>query len=257
MKRKWIARVAVGLLLVLVCVRLGMWQLDRNEQRSARNAVIEANAGAEPAPLDELIQPGQRLDPADQWRSVEISGRFDADNELLLRLRPVDGQRGVHALTPLVTASGAAVVIDRGFLPGGDADGEVDVPDPPTGDVTVIARLRPSEAAGAGGEPTDGAVRRVDLDALGETLPYPLYGAWGELVSQQPAATGLQPVPPPESEAGPHLSYAIQWFLFAAVGVGGFIVLFRTERREQDDETPPDAPPSGGSGSSRRVDMGA
>lgn len=237
--RRWLVRTIAGLLLVAVCVRLGLWQLDRNEQRSARNDLIEANADGVPVPVGSLAVVDEPLDPGDQWRTVELTGHWDAGHELVLRLRPVDGERGVHAVTPLITDGGAALLVDRGFvLADGADDDQVAVPPPPDGEVTVTARLRASEDGG--GHPVSGTIRRVDVTTIGATLPYPLYGAWGELLSQDPAAGDeLRPIPPPEIESGPHLSYAVQWFLFAAIGIGGFILLVRAERREPSQTPDP------------------
>lgn len=230
--KRWLVRTVAGVLLVLVCVRLGLWQLDRNDERAARNAVIEAGIDSAPVPIDELNAPGEPLDTDDQWRNAVITGQYDPEHELALRLRPVDGTPGVHALTPLVTADGDAFLVDRGFVASeGRPDDEVDLPDPPSGTVTVQVRLRAGED-GEGAAQRAGTVRRVDTAALAETLPYPLYGAWGERVEQDPpAADGLQAVPPPEAESGPHLSYAVQWFIFAVMGVGGFFLLIRAEAR--------------------------
>ncbi|WP_158564266.1 SURF1 family cytochrome oxidase biogenesis protein [Jiangella anatolica] len=236
--RRWLVRTLAGVLLVLLCVRLGLWQLDRNEQRQDRNAVIEANVGGDPVPAAELAPPGETLATDDQWRTVEVTGRWDVDEELRLRLRPVDGTRGVHALTPLVTDDGTALLVDRGFVAAdGRDDDEIELAAPPDGEVTVTARVRRSET-GHDVDPSSGSVRFVDVEAIAAGLPYPLYGAWGELIAQVPEpATSLQLIEPPETESGPHLSYAIQWFLFAVVGVGGFILLIRGEARGSE-ETP-------------------
>ena len=230
--RRWLVRTVAGVLLVLVCVRLGLWQLDRNDERAARNAVIEAGIDSAPVPIDDLNAPGEPLNPDDQWRSAVITGQYDPGHELALRLRPVDGTPGVHALTPLVTADGDAFLVDRGFIPSeGRPDDEVDLPGVPSGTVTVQVRLRVSED-GEGASQREGTVRRVDTVALADTLPYPLFGAWGERVEQEPPASDeLQAIPPPEVESGPHLSYAVQWFVFAVIGVGGYVLLVRAEAR--------------------------
>lgn len=251
--RRWLVRTVAGVLLVLLCVRLGLWQLDRNEQRQERNAVIEANVGGDPVPAAQLVPPGQPLAEGDEWSTVEVTGRWDTGNELALRLRPVDGTRGVHALTPLVTDDGAALLVDRGFVAAdGRDDDRIDLPAPPDGEVTVTARVRHSET-GHDVDPSSGSVRFVDVEAIGAGLPYPLYGAWGELVTQDPEpATALQLIDPPATESGPHLSYAIQWFLFAVVGVGGFVLLIRAEAKGRDEthddsgaQTPAPAGPVG------------
>lgn len=227
-------RTLAGVVLVLVCIRLGIWQLDRNEQRSERNGRIEANSVTEPVPIDDLLPGSDPLPAAHEWRQVTIEGSYDPDHEFLLNLRPLDGESGVHVVTPLVTAEGTAVLVDRGFVAvDGPATERPDVSTPPSGRVEVTGRLRVSEEGrGTGGSLADGAVRFVDVDELAADLPYPLYGGWTELVDQQPPADDqLQPIPSPEIDAGPHLSYAIQWFLFACVGLGGFVLLIRAEAR--------------------------
>jgi cytochrome oxidase assembly protein ShyY1 len=69
-------------------------------------------------------------------------------------------------------------------------------------------------------------------------LPYDVYGGYGELVEQQPAAaTSPTVLPEPDPGLGPHLAYAFQWWVFAAIALGGVVVLARREARES---TPPD-----------------
>ncbi|HEU0041108.1 MAG TPA: SURF1 family protein [Jiangellaceae bacterium] len=232
--RRWLVRTLAGLVLVLVFVRLGVWQLDRAEQRSERNAVVEANVDAAPVPADELLEAGEPIDRGEEWRQVELTGRYDVEHQLVLRLRPLDGNPGVHVLTPLVGASGTALLVDRGFVAvDGPATEIPDVPAPPAGEVDVIARVRQSEEGrGTGGDPAQGRIRYIDVEELAGTMPYAIYGAWSELISESPEpAQPLTALPPPSTDAGPHLSYAIQWFLFACIGIGGFIVLVRAEAR--------------------------
>lgn len=241
--RRWLVRTVAGVLLVLLCVRLGLWQLDRNEQRQERNAVIEANVDGDPVPAAQLVPPGQPLADGDEWSTVQVTGHWDVDNELRLRLRPVHGTRGVHALTPLVTDDGTALLVDRGFIAAdGRDDDDIELPDPSSGEVTVTARVRHSET-GHDVDPQSRSVRFIDVEAIASGLPYPLYGAWGELITQDPEpATPLQLIDAPQTESGPHLSYAIQWFLFAVVGVGGFVLLIRAEARGRDESHEHDAP---------------
>lgn len=236
LSRRWAVRIVAGMLLAAAFVALGMWQLDRNEQRQARNAVIEANMAREPVPVDEVLSTGRQAGPSDEWTPVRISGTYDGANELVVRLRPLDGQAGVHVLTPLVTEGGAAVLVDRGFVPSLGAE-IPEIPAAPSGPVEVTGRVRLTESGrGTGGDPDSGAIRYVDVAALADALPYPLYGGWVELTEQRPPATGLEPLPPPAIDAGPHLSYAIQWFAFTVIGVGGFVLLVRAEARVRREE---------------------
>lgn len=232
--RRWAVRILAGLVLVAACVRLGFWQLDRNDQREARNEVIEANVHRDPAAVDDVLTAGIPVASNLVWTPVEATGRYDTDHQLVVRLRPMDGEPGVHTLTPLVTEGGAAVLVDRGFVrQDGPATVAPRLPQPPTGEVDVVGRVRQSEEGrGTGGDPDRGSVRYVDVDEIARALPYPVYGAWIELIEEDPAPVDAPVKPPaPTTEAGPHLSYAVQWFIFACIGVGGFVFLVRAESR--------------------------
>ena len=232
--RRWLLRILAGIVLVIAFVRLGMWQLDRNEERAAHNAVIEANSQRDPVPVEDLLEPSNTVDEQQVWTPVQARGSYDVDHEFVVRLRPLDGQPGVHVLTPLVTASGDALLVDRGFVPHeGSPTSSPAIPEPPPGQVEVIGRVRASEEGrGTGGDPSTGVIRHVDVDQIAATLPYPVYGAWVEVIDEQPppAVAPVRP-PAPTLDAGPHLSYAVQWFLFACIGIGGFILLARAESR--------------------------
>jgi cytochrome oxidase assembly protein ShyY1 len=238
--RRWVLRVLAGLVLVAACVRLGIWQLDRNEERSARNAVIEANVDRDPVPVDDVLDVRHPLSPNQLWTPVAATGTYDIDRQLVVRLRPMNGRAGMHVLVPLVTAAGTALLVDRGFVAqDGPAAAVPTVPNPPRGEVDIVGRARASEEGrGVGGDPDSGAIRYVDIDEIAAWLPYPVYGAWVEVIEEQPSASEA-PLPPPAPtvDAGPHLSYAIQWFLFACIGVGGFVILMRAESRlRREDE---------------------
>jgi cytochrome oxidase assembly protein ShyY1 len=238
--RQWVMRIVAGLVLATACVLLGLWQLDRNEQRQARNAAVQAGLNQDPVPIDDALAVGRPVDDAEQWRAVRVHGEFDA-NQLVLRLRPQGGQAGVHVVTPLITDSGAAVLVDRGFVATSGTQ-VPDLPPPPLGPVDLVGRVRAGEDGGdRTGDPASGMVRYVDLDVLSAALEYPLYGGWLELVDQDPPADeSLALVPPPELESGPHLSYALQWFAFAVIGVGGFVFLVRAESRARREESAAD-----------------
>lgn len=240
--RTWLVRLFAGLVLAAAFVTLGLWQLDRNEQRQERNAILEENLNRDPLPIDAAAGPQRPLDPADEWSTVRVSGRYDVENQLVIRLRPLGGQPGVHVLTPLVTDDGGAVLVDRGFVPAPGAD-IPELPAPPDGVVEVVGRARVSEQGrGPGGDPSSGSIRYVDLDELGGVVPHPLYGTWLEALDERPApAQAPERVPPPEIDAGPHLSYAIQWFLFTVIGVGGFILLIRAEAKARREDAAAEA----------------
>ena len=138
-------------------------------------------------------------------------------------------------LVPFLLDDGTVFIVDRGWVPTGNEQDSPDaVPAPPAGEVTVVARLRPSEPVLPGRSAPDGQVASIELEGIAELLGEPMYtGAYGLLVSEDPA-TQQRPAatPRPVPDEGPHLSYAFQWILFAVLGFVGLGFAVRQELRD-------------------------
>lgn len=233
-------RDAVGAAFILAacatCVRLGFWQLDRLEQRRARNAVVLAGMRQAPRPVDRALIAEMRRDPARlAYRRVVARGRYLSAAELVLRGRVEGGRPGVHLATPLLLeGSGSVLLVNRGWVPAADAVAPRERPAPAAGSVVVegilqevpITQDRGGRSVSARG---DTAYRRLDRDEAKARLGarvLPMYlqllGDTGRTARSLPVA-----VPPPPLDEGPHLGYAIQWFSFAVIGVVGLFVLLR------------------------------
>jgi len=258
LSRRWLGLLAGALAAAALCLALGDWQLHRLAHRHARNDLIHRNLDRAPVAPEQLLRVG--TEPADslQWRGVRAHGRWDTSHQLLVRLRPFEGDVGFYVLTPLVTEDGRALLVNRGWVPAGAGGATVpDVPRPPTADVTVTGRLRPSEDPPKGAAPPPGQVTRIDVPGLARDLPYPVYGGFVELTKQEPpvsrAAAAPQLIPPPEPSEGPHLAYAVQWALFACMALGGFVVLARREAADLRSGRPGGTGSGGGREAVRRV----
>jgi cytochrome oxidase assembly protein ShyY1 len=254
----WLGRLAGALALAAAMTMLGLWQLDRYEDRTAINARIDAADPDHPAALAAVLTPpgpGQRVGPAppDQadWSMIEATGRYDPANEILVRGRTVAGRVGVEVLTPLVLPDGSAVLVDRGWVPPAatGAAGRPDVPPAPAGEVTVVGRVRPSERGGGGTpERRDGTLsaRRIHLAALADQLPYPLYGGYLRLeVQRPPADPGLTPLPVRHERTWMNAGYAGQWWIFAGLVLAGFGWLARREAHREPREPRTAGSPAG------------
>jgi cytochrome oxidase assembly protein ShyY1 len=177
----------------------------------------------------------------DVWRSVRVSGSYDAQAQVLVRNRPLDGGYGYEVLVPLLPDSGGpALLIDRGWLPNGQtSDAPDSVPAPPAGPVTVTAHLLPSEPAKAGTLPA-GQFASIDLARVAAETGQPLRPAYGVLAAESPApATAPTKLPEPDDGGywGVNLSYAFQWGLFAIAGLAfPFVFLRRRRRLRAEDE---------------------
>ena len=232
---KWIVFTLGVILLIFVMMNLGFWQLRRLDTRKEHNAQIRERAAAAVVPVGDLVAPTTPIDQTGdvQWRNVSTTGRYDETQQVLVRNRSYNGIPGYHVLTPLVLPSGDAVIVNRGFVPLETSGDKPDVPAAPSGVVTVDGRVRSSQQRGRFGprDPAEGTltqVARADLVRLQQQMPYRILPVYVELESSQPAdSTALTPVPLPELDEGPHLSYAIQWFIFSVLAVIGWILVVR------------------------------
>ncbi|WP_309128482.1 SURF1 family protein [Microbacterium sp.] len=236
---RWGAYLLVAIGFAVACAFLSDWQFDRNEQRTTQIRLVERNYDAAPVPVAELIDPEGGFDPEDQWRPVELRGEYLSADQLLVRNRPHGGTSAFEVLVPFRDVSGLVLLVDRGWVPPGDGDAPDAVPAPPEGEVTVIMRLREGESlppSGRGAPP--GQVPTIHLptvaDAVGSDL---VTGAYGQLISEQPAgAERLGGFASPTEDPGPHLSYAIQWIIFAVMGFAfiGYVIRIEIVKAKED-----------------------
>jgi cytochrome oxidase assembly protein ShyY1 len=265
----WVRAALLVVLLSIACVLLGRWQWGRHEGKVAIADRIAANYDAPPADLGTLLPSPTAPFPAGlEWRPVRLHGSYLTDRTVLVRNRPLDVQYGYEVLVPFRPDSGPLLLVDRGWIPAGASGAQPDsVPTPPTGEVTVVARLRPTEPPLAR-TPPPGQALRIDVPRITSALPAPaVTGAYGLLASESPApATAPTLLPRPDADLGPHLAYAIQWWVGAVVLYVLLVVYASKEagRRQTVGETGNVAPggpeltrrlPGGfGAGRSRRRD---
>ncbi|MCU1487617.1 MAG: hypothetical protein JWN67_4363 [Actinomycetia bacterium] len=244
LRPKWIFGHLLCLLLVVVFINCGFWQLRRLHQKQHRNALIHAREEAAPASLDDALHAGP--DGA-VYRRVEVQGRWDAADTVLVRSRSLNEQPGFHVLTPLLVGD-EAVIVNRGFAPlGGGTDEDIlsNVRPKGAGTVTVEGILRASETRGSIG-PQDRTgrqlvVNRVDVPRLQQQVDARLVPVYLQLTGPAPKdGTFPELLPLPATDEGPHRSYAVQWFIFATVGIVGWPLLLRKQAKDLAREGDPD-----------------
>jgi len=238
---RWVLLIVFVAVLGVVFVSMGQWQLDRLAERRERNATTIANERSPTQPYEQVFS--HPITDADQWQRVEARGTFDADHQFVVRYRSNGTLDGYEVVTPLRTASGV-VLVDRGFIP---LQRGVQIPSaapaPPAGEVTVVGHVRRSEKGRrAATTPVGNQMRLINSDAIAGTLPYPIKSGYIGLLTVQPEQVGgFQPIQLPDLSEGPHFWYAVQWFMFTAVGVAGIVVFIRGDlrtRREEREEAP-------------------
>lgn len=241
---RWTSYIAVAIVFAVACGFLSNWQFTRNADRAEQLALVARNYDAEPVALDRIIAPGTLLGAADEWRPVTLQGEYVADQQLLVRNRPHGGTAAFEVLVPFRLADGRVLLIDRGWVPPGEDQPLPDqIPAPPEGDVTVIARLRPAEQLPASGRSApEGQVPSINPEFVAETLAPDVgdqleLSAYGVMVSEDPAPqTRPASFAAPSEDPGPYLSYAIQWILFAIMGFVFIGYVIRTERRHRRED---------------------
>lgn len=214
MTRKIGGFVALALVLATLFVNLGFWQLRRLRERRARNAEMSAR-------LQQPLVPFERLPDTASHRKAFVSGEADFANEIVLTGRSRNGSPGVYFLTPIRDADGdSAVIVIRGWAYSPDA-ASIDQArwrerrDSFSGYVLMM----PTGAAATAGRRAH-ALRKLTVDGVRRLVPYPVASRY--LVSEDAAAdTAPARLGPPSLDDGNHLSYAIQWFSFAAIAVIG------------------------------------
>jgi len=235
-QRKWLIATLFVFAGTALCIRLGIWQLERLQQRRAFNSQFES-ARAE-AVLD-LNQEIPQDITAMEWRSVKVTGEYDFANQVALRNQYYGDQYGYHLLTPLLF-SRKAVLVDRGWIPADANSAPADWRKyDELGAVNVAGQIRLGQTKPAFGGvvdtlPASGAKLEIwnnaDLAHIAPQMQYPVLPVY-----IQPA-TDLSDTEPPipfqpevELTEGPHFGYALQWFTFATLLFVGYPFYLRNQ----------------------------
>jgi cytochrome oxidase assembly protein ShyY1 len=240
---KWIIFGIVVAILAVSFVSLGFWQLRRLEGVRTENARILASRSAQVSPADSVLRTDRPPSPELEYQRVTATGRYDTAHEVVVRGRQITDVNGVFVLTPLITGNGKALLVVRGWVPAAQrADGEPPVPPVAPGEVTVVGRVRvPETGAGSSRAAQVGrflSVTRIVPTELASRVGVPTYDAYVELVDQTPAQPQPAPAAVPQGtlSEGNHESYAYQWFTFAVIAVGGYVLLIVLDVRRQRRE---------------------
>jgi cytochrome oxidase assembly protein ShyY1 len=234
---RMLALLVLMLAAAAVCARLGVWQLERAHVRAQGDEPVAARETT--VPLGDVLQPQTsfRGDLVD--RRVAVSGTYEADGQLLVSGRVVDGLPVYLILTPLrVTAGDATGGSGRAVLPV--VRGWVTSPDDaatlvaPVGEVAVTGYLQASEASGAL-DADAGTTDALSSAQLVNLWGGPIYAGYLALADSDPAQpAGLTPLPAPVPDDGDgwdlrNLGYAGQWWIFGLFALGLWVRLVRDE----------------------------
>lgn len=217
------------LVLFPLFLRLGVWQLDRAEEK--RQIVEHYEQMALMEPLQFL--PGNNDDVRN--RRVVLKGHFLAETTFLHDNQIYQGKVGYHVFTPFQDqGSGRVVMVDRGWvaMPGLRRDILPDT-DIDTSEVTIHGIIyRPLKEAisfdtqGVSGSGWPRVVQNIIPAQMSRVLGYELADYWIWLDPDEAGYGDFKRewhfvAAPPEQST----SYAVQWFSFAAILLFLYVLL--------------------------------
>ena len=225
----------ISLPMIVVMLGLGSWQLQRMAWKEGLIDRLESRMMAPAIPA-----PGAGADIEEfEFRRVTATGEWLHQFEMPLIGRPEKGTVGYHVVTPLRTAEGRVLLVNRGWIPDDRKDAARRPESQPTGTVTV-----------------EGIVRRAGLRNSFTPDNEPGRGMWFYVdVPQMAAFAKAEGVPnyyidELRREAGPqlpigadpmiglrneHLQYAITWFAMAFGLIVVYVMWHRRAEREDRD----------------------
>ena len=222
--RRWLGIFTFTTIFAVASILLGEWQFDRREYAQQQIALLNANYDVDPVPLTSIASSVDADLDDTKWRSVLLTGTYVTGDVTYVRNRVKQSTIGFEQLVPFTLTTGETIVVNRGWLP---ADAKYEAPrvspPPPSGDVTVIARLYPDEPVVAGRSAPEGQVATINVESITGGIDGPVFAGWyAQLVSEDPEVATGSLWSRPLLDEGPHLSYALQWYVFALMGYFGY-----------------------------------
>jgi surfeit locus 1 family protein len=233
-----------ALLVSGVTARLGVWQLDRADQKLQLQAQVDARRQLPPLTLRDTAvdAPGTALQID---RLVTLGGQWLPQGTVFLENRQMHGRPGFYVVTPLLLAEGDAVLVQRGWVPRDARDlNRVPAIALPDGPVTVEGRMAPPPSKLYDfGDAGSGPIRQnLDLAAHAASLRLSLR-PWS-VQQTDPVSADEAPLlrdwPAPAVDIHKHHGYAAQWFALSAL-CAGLYVWFQLVRPRLRRTDPPDA----------------
>lgn len=224
----------VTLLLVVLGIALGNWQVRRAAEKTALQALLAQRTAAPPLTLDGAAV-GRTIDPAAlEYRRVMVTGEFVAAWPLYLDNRPLNGRSGFIVLMPFTIAgSTRTVLVARGWLPR-DPSMHDRVPPlaTPAGVQTIagMAVLHPARTMqlGTPAPPRPGAiVQNLDAAAFARASGLDLLPLLVEQTGAGAAAASgplVREWPSPALGIDRHKGYAFQWYALAVMAFLFFVM---------------------------------
>ncbi|MFT4608576.1 MAG: surfeit locus 1 family protein [Gammaproteobacteria bacterium] len=224
-KPSWLMTI-ITLVVVVIFVKLGMWQLDRADFKDEVKGKFESRLETD----YQLFSAADSFVDID-YRNLTLNGEFDLSRTILVDNKLFEGRAGYDVLTPFIlSGSRKVVLVNRGWVALGNSRDILPVIELPLvlDEVKGIASVPTTEGFRMGVVSlTDSwpqVVPFIDIEAMQESFPGGLLPLVLWLAPDQPGyyQRSWNPVwaDPEKSRA-----YALQWFIFALIAVGLYLFL--------------------------------
>ena len=257
----WVAAHAGILVLMVAFALLGRWQWDVGHKVAPLTAA-ELQIWHTPQPVDSVITAANGLNGTQVGQAVQATGTYDSARQLLVPGRVLNGHSGYYVLAPLVTGSGEAVLVNRGFIADAGSS-KPRIPAAPSGRIAVTGWAAEPEsttgevnANGISESQTSGKItgtneiQYISAAELVNQWPYHLNDGYVTAMDAASLSGGLLAVPQPLPQHGTtwdllNVCYAFQWWLFIVILGSWYVIHLRRELRpvpvealddDEDDE---------------------
>jgi len=225
---RWILiHIGVAALIILM-FNLGLWQLNRLDQKKTFNAVLRAHTSTPLQTLDDAV-PSKWNQTDSEWIRVSITGSYDPSKAVTIINRSQDGSAGYDSAVPFTSLNKRTILVNRGFIPLA-----MKSPPVPTGQLEIVGYLRASQSRSALGPIDSTAIgntefQRFDVPLISTYVGGTVEPMFLQLITETPKPNSQWPakVALPALDEGPHLSYALQWFFFCLVALTAWVVVIR------------------------------
>lgn len=226
------------LALLPLLVGLGVWQLERAEQKLALQQSYDRRV-AEPAlRMHPVVEDAASI----RYHRIQVRGYYEPDSQILHDNRVHQGQAGYHVLTPLRIENGTVrVLVNRGWVPIGHDRRQLPPAPAPTGEVEITGvAIPPPEpglrlgAAAPSGPGLPVLWQNIDLGAIAARLQQPLQPVILLLDPEVAEGGYVRSWPRLETGVTTSQSYAFQWFSMA-IALAAIYILVNTRRCEDED----------------------
>ena len=213
---------------IALTVYLGRWQVDRGDEKAARQALLESRMHEAPVRLTGAVPSAEPL----LYRHVTARGEYLAERQIFIDNQIHDGRAGFHVITPLALAGGAAVLVNRGWI-ARDARypqaPEVAVP-PGVVEVHGLATLPPARYLELSTDTVAGSVwQNLSIERYREHTRLAVLPVVVLLDSPSPGLAAVREKP--DAGIAKHQEYALTWFSLAATALALWIVLNLRRRK--------------------------